>query len=102
MVALTTQMSPGTRGVAAALIKKAAKPTLINAARCRACASRKPQTGAKRERDSAKHKIVVRPAKSSGLYMFAELTTPSARTRVASRCLLTAQPPLLFQEGSFA
>ena len=31
---------------------------------------------------------------------FAELTTPSARTKVASRCFLTAHPPLLYQEGS--
>src|SRR5215471_5046134 len=55
---------------------------------------------------------VVRPAKSSGLYTFAELTTiyasrycarasrPSARTNVASRYFWTAHPPLLFKEGN--
>jgi hypothetical protein len=43
---------------------------------------------------------VVRSAKSSGLCTFAELTTPSARTKVAARCFLIAQPPLLFKEGS--
>ena len=44
---------------------------------------------------------VVRPAKSSGLYTLAERTTPSARTKVASRCSIDAHPPLLYQEGSF-
>src|SRR5215471_2440745 len=43
---------------------------------------------------------VVRPAKSSGLCTFAERTTPSARTKVAARCFLTAHPPLLFKEGN--
>jgi len=43
---------------------------------------------------------VVRPAKSSGLCTFAELTTPSTRIKVASQYFLTAYPPLLFKEGS--
>ena len=58
-----------------------------------------PQTGAKRERDSAKHKIVVSSAKAFRPNDFAGLTTPSARTKVASRYFLTAHPPLLFKEG---
>jgi hypothetical protein len=46
---------------------------------------------------------VVRPAKSSGLHTFAELTTPSAAFIDASPCRARPsgpQPPLLFQEGS--
>ena len=35
--------------------KKVRSDLFIKASRCRACASREPQTGAKRERDSAKH-----------------------------------------------
>ena len=56
--------------------------------------------GAKRERDSAKHKIVVRSVKAFRPDDFAGLTTPSARTKVASRYFLTAHPPLLFKEGN--
>jgi hypothetical protein len=43
---------------------------------------------------------VVRSAKRSGLIIFGDLTTPSARTKAASRYFLTAHPPLLFKEGN--
>jgi hypothetical protein len=44
---------------------------------------------------------VVRPAKSSGLDTFAELTTPSARTKVASRYLFDRASTPPFQGGEF-
>jgi len=44
---------------------------------------------------------VVRPAKSSGLYTFAKLTTPSARTKVASRCYIDRAPTPPVSGGEF-
>ena len=67
-------------------VKKAAKPPYS------------AQTGAKRERDSAKHKIVVRSAKVHRPEDFAGLTTPSAALRLLRIFLLMPQPPLLFKE----
>ena len=43
---------------------------------------------------------VVSSAKAFRPNDFAGLTTPSARTKVASRYFLTAHPPLLFKEGN--
>ena len=43
---------------------------------------------------------VVRPAKSLGLNIFAELTTPSAALRWLRNFLFMPQPPLLFKEGN--
>ena len=78
--------------------KKAAKTTLINAARYRACASRAPQTGAKRERDSAKHKKWSAFRKVSSC-----VTTPAAPSKGGfAASLLMSRPPLLFEEGSCA
>jgi hypothetical protein len=45
---------------------------------------------------------VVRPAKSSGLNVFAEPTTPSAALRWLRNFLFMPQPPLLFKEGNVA
>src|SRR5215471_8426721 len=45
---------------------------------------------------------VVRPAKPSGLYTFAALTTPSARTKVASRYFLDRASTPPFQGGEYA
>src|SRR5215472_8809538 len=70
-----------------------------------------PQTGAKRERDSAKHKIVVRSANAFRPNDFAGLTTiyasryrarasrPSARTKVASRYFFDRASTPPFQGG---
>ena len=89
---------PDTGGVAAASIKKAAKPTLDNAARCRACASRAQQTGAKRERDSAKRE------KWSGTpkrFVMRDHPVRSIKGGLAASFLMS-RPPLLYQEGSWA
>src|SRR5262252_725254 len=43
---------------------------------------------------------VVSSAKAFRPNDFAGLTTPSARTKVASRYFLSAHPPLLFKEGN--
>src|SRR5215831_5372310 len=43
---------------------------------------------------------VVSSAKAFRPNDFPGLTTPSARTKVASQCFLTAHPPLLFKEGN--
>src|SRR5215831_12473534 len=45
---------------------------------------------------------VVRPAKSSGLCTYAGLTTPSARTKVASRCFFDRASTPPFQGGEYA
>src|SRR5215471_18792725 len=45
---------------------------------------------------------VVRPAKSSGLCTFAERTTPSARTKVASRCFFDRASTPPFQGWEYA
>src|SRR6516165_9308080 len=53
---------------------------------------------------SRSHRIaadgVVRSAKAFRPNDFAGLTTPSARTKVASRYFWPAHPPLLFKEGN--
>jgi hypothetical protein len=88
---------PDTEGVAAPFQKRRRSPPLINAARCRACASRAPLTGAKRERVSAKHQGWSGMPKC--------FVTPDHPVRSIkggfAPSLVRSRPPLLYEEGSF-
>ena len=88
---------PDTGGVAAALEKGRRSPPLINAARCRACASRAPQMGAKRERDSAKHKEWSGTPKC---FVMPDHPVRSIKGSCAT-ALLMSRPPLLYQAELF-
>jgi hypothetical protein len=68
---------------------------IIKAARCRACASLAPQTGAKRERDSAKHQVVSMPK----CFVVCDHPVRFIKGGFAASFLMSL-PPLLFEEGS--